>query len=183
MIDVTFEISISAIVSGAIGGYLSFLFSKKLNRRTHQMNLRYDKYDDFVITINRLRDYIDIVTQETKMEFLNYKRNGESRENRHMELFNEILEVASKLAVQVRDYGKLFNISEFDYSKVCEVHGAALNIAFKMRFIKQNPKAFDKEKEYIEEEYRKMEKLWAELRLELIEKSKCAYSVMQKDFK
>ncbi|MCH4891322.1 hypothetical protein EZV73_27375 [Acidaminobacter sp. JC074] len=181
MVNITFDISVPALISGAIGGYISYIISKSLNRHSHQMNLRYDKYDDFVGTVNRIRDLIDIVYMETKMIFVNYSP-GSSFEHKYMNRFNDILDLSTIFSQKVCDYGNLFDVNDFSYSDILNVHRPLLSIAMRMEYIKNHPESYNDEEEELRQHLSEFESSWDDLRPKLINIYRTAQKKMKKDY-
>ncbi|KUO65734.1 MAG: hypothetical protein APF84_00275 [Gracilibacter sp. BRH_c7a] len=181
--EITFEISISALLSGAIGGLISYYLAIKLNKNSHQLALREEKFDDFTSSLNLLRDMLDIVIYDCKMQVLNYNEHNKIFEHRSMDLFNRIFDSASKSSTLVQNYGKLYEVQEFDYNETLLIHRIALNIAMRMNYYSSNPDHIKTEIEEIRSELVKLEEKWEIFRPKLIEMYSNAYEKRQKDLK
>lgn len=177
----TFEISMTALLSGALGGLISHFLAIRLNKNSHQITLREEKFDEFTSSLNWLRDMLDIVIQNCRMQVLNYYEFNSIIEHRAMELFNRIYDCASKCSTLVNNYGKLYDVEEFDYNETILIHGLALDIAMRMNYYSSNPANINNEIEGIKRKLAEVEERWPILRCKLIEMSRNAYRKRQKD--
>lgn len=177
----TFEISITSLLSGAIGGLLSYYLSNRLNKKAHQIALREEKFDEFTSTLNLLRDMLDIVIQDCRMQILNYDEHSLIVEHRTMNLFNRIYDIASKYSTLVNNYGKLFDVEEFDYNETLLIHGLALDIAMRINRFSSNSAQTKTEIKEIKRQLDELEQRWEIFRPKLIEMYRNAYRKRQKD--
>ena len=95
----TFDISVTALLSGAIGGIISQWLAKKVNKNSHQIAIREEKFDDFTNSLNHLRDMLDMVVQSCRLHVLNYDEYNFIVKHNAMELFNRIFDSASKCSI------------------------------------------------------------------------------------
>lgn len=181
MMNFSFEISVPALISGALGGLISYYLSKKLNKKTHQITLREKKYDEFSSAFNWLRDMYDIVIQDCRMQVINYDELGRKEEHRHMELFNKIHRQISKCSSLVYNYGKLFGVKNFNTYTATEIHSLALDLAMKMNYYCKNQEIENREFASILQKKEELEDKWDSFRPILLEISHCASKKRDKD--
>ena len=179
----TIEQILISLISGALGGIISYYYSIKQTKLAHRITLREDKFDEFTRSIIWLKDMMDLVTSEVNFNIENYKENKILDEFKNFDLFNKISEHGSNCTALVLNYGKLYDVNDLTYSEITEVHGHALNIAMRMDYYARHKNETFKGFGEFVEEIQIMNIKWDLLRKKLISIYDSARQAREKDLK
>jgi hypothetical protein len=117
-----------------VSALISFWFSTRISKQSHQMQLRSDKAESYKIKFLEFKDYIQIAQQQVQYRYLNLERFGSKEisilENK--EIFNRILRLGTELNSITVLHGKLFNIEILTPDDIYLYHSAIVDLAFEL---------------------------------------------------
>jgi hypothetical protein len=160
---------LSLIFSGVVGGAIAFYYSSKLTKLEHRMVLREDKYDEFIKSINLLKDMIDVVTMEASTQLGIYMANEKAIESKYLDLFNKILEQGSKCVTLTQNYGFIYDAKDIAFDEIMEVHNSALNVTMQINHKAKNLNNFKIDLTLVIDDEKVMKEKWKELKNKLNE--------------